>query len=237
MRVEQRRAKVAAMALQGLRPSEIARRLFGADGAAGRVKVSQDLRHLREQWRASALKDIAEAKGRVLAELAEARRAAWKAWRRSRHGGQDGNPKFLGLVYDLLAEEARLYGLTSNAPVFVQGEPPRPGVQMSPEERERAVRAILVAAERQTGRHSEAAQLLALMDGAAPADGSMTVDVATAANGQAVPYNPQESGGGGLDDNGNGEAVPYGLKELPPAEDACDPWADGDSEIKPLFGP
>jgi hypothetical protein len=91
MRVEQRRARVAALALQGLRPSEIARRLHD-DSPSGRVKVSQDLKLIKDRWKASAVRDFNEERGRLLAEIAQAKRQAWSGWRRSRKGGADGNP-------------------------------------------------------------------------------------------------------------------------------------------------
>jgi hypothetical protein len=240
LRVEERRAKVASMALQGLRPSEIARRL-GDDSAKGRVKVSQDLKAVREAWRASAVHDFAEAKGRLLAEIAEAKRAAWRAWRQSARRGEDGKPRdgnvrFLNVLLDLFAKQAEILGLVKSAPMIVQQQAVscRTMPPMTPLERADAVRAIIVAAARTTGPDSEAASLLKIMEagpdgeaimggeGAAPVIG---FDAGPRHDDAAVaPPGPTD---GDQDGDGHAGRPPYGLKE----------WAgSSDDDPKPLFG-
>jgi hypothetical protein len=113
MRVEQRRAKVAALALRGLRPSEIATAL-GNDDAAGRVKVSQDLKAIRAEWAASAVRDFDAAKGKLLEELAMLRRELWVAWERSKQGRagkqRDPDPRYAAALLHTMEVEADLLG-------------------------------------------------------------------------------------------------------------------------------
>ena len=86
--VAQRRRKVAALRLEGLTQREIERLLpLGKDPIKNPrtgepydlATVNRDLKHLREEWREEAVGDIASVKGAHLAELREARRAAWEA--------------------------------------------------------------------------------------------------------------------------------------------------------------
>jgi hypothetical protein len=83
MRVEERRARVAELALRGLRPSEIAANL-GDDSAQGRVKVSQDLKAIRRQWAASSVRDFDALKGEQLARLRQLQSEAWAEWEKSK---------------------------------------------------------------------------------------------------------------------------------------------------------
>jgi len=59
-----------------------------------------------------------------------------------------------------------------------------PAVEMTPEQRRDAFRAILVAAQRQTGPDSEASELLTLTKGTAPVEASPAID-AEPTNGEA----------------------------------------------------
>jgi hypothetical protein len=83
MRVEERRAKVAALALQGLRSSEIATRL-GDDSKTGRVKVSQDIEAIRRAWATSTVRDFDAEKSRSLAALDMLMREVWAGYERSK---------------------------------------------------------------------------------------------------------------------------------------------------------
>ncbi len=83
MRVEERRAKVSALVLQGLRPHEIAARL-GDSSNTGQTKVRQDLVAIRRQWKDSTVRDFDGAKTRVLVEIALLKREAWAAYERSK---------------------------------------------------------------------------------------------------------------------------------------------------------
>ncbi len=169
MRVEERRAKVAALALQGLRPGEIAARL-GDTSATGRVKISQDLKAIRRAWSGSTIRNFDGHKQQLLDEIAFLKREAWAAWQRSKtdrimvrdkelltkagrkrrraeaatgDSGQPadellpdnglvvtgvehetktepstGDPRYLKVIADLVAEEAVLLGLAAR-----RGEP------------------------------------------------------------------------------------------------------------------
>jgi hypothetical protein len=83
MRVEERRAQVAALALQGLRSSEIAVRL-GDDSKTGRVKVSQDIKAIRDAWAKSTARDVDLERSRSLATLEMLMRELWAGYDRSR---------------------------------------------------------------------------------------------------------------------------------------------------------
>jgi hypothetical protein len=203
MRVEERRAKVAALALQGLRHSEIAARL-GDRSPKGRVKVSQDLKAVRDAWKASAVRDFDEARGRALAEVALAKREAWAAWRRSKRGEggpRGGNPRYLAAVLDCLAREAALLGLSAAPSVVVQQNVA--AVELSEDERKEAIHQVLLAA----GFKEE--EVGAPAGGAAAAGLEVPAEVAPgpSRNGEAkhrLPYGPQglprSEGGPGADD-------------------------------------
>ncbi len=83
MRVEERRAKVSALALQGLRPHEISARL-GDTSNTGQTKVRQDLQAIHRQWKDSTVRDFDGAKTRILLEIALLKREAWSAYERSK---------------------------------------------------------------------------------------------------------------------------------------------------------
>jgi hypothetical protein len=127
MQVEERRARVAALLLQGLRPSEIASRV-GNGSACARVKVSQDLRAIREQWKRSALCDYDAERGRVLAELENLKREAFASWEKSKRistgkTSQPGNPRFLEVIRNCLQDEAELLGLRAKPGEVNQRQP------------------------------------------------------------------------------------------------------------------
>jgi hypothetical protein len=198
MRVEERRAKVAALALQGLRPSEIARRLFRDDSQRSRVKVSQDLKAVREQWKASGVRDYEADRGRLLAEIALAKREAWRSWRRSLRDGAPGNLKCLNLLLDLFAKEAEILGLTDGSTKIVMQQVAGPVMQLTPDQKLEALRSVLAAARRQSGEQSEAQVLLNELGDPTPLY-------------PGAPSPPTDDGS----QDGSGEPLPVGLKELP----------------------
>jgi hypothetical protein len=77
-RIDERRAKVAALYLAGKSQQAIA----GVVGVS-QMTVSKDLAHLRAQWRANAMRDFGAKQAEELAKLAHSEREAWEAWRRS----------------------------------------------------------------------------------------------------------------------------------------------------------
>jgi hypothetical protein len=123
----------------------------------------------------------------------------------------------------IMARRAKMLGIDKEKGDFggvLMQNVSAPVITMTAEERREALIAILRTAGQQTGPHSEVAELLALTQ---QDDAPLSVD-APALDGQAVPYDPQD---------GNEHAVPYGLKELPPADEAGDPWAG--EIVRPLF--
>lgn len=76
--VEARRRDVGRLYLSGKTQTEIAK-----EQDVTQATISRDLKALREQWLASALIDINEAKGRELAKIDALEVEYWEAWRRS----------------------------------------------------------------------------------------------------------------------------------------------------------
>jgi hypothetical protein len=77
-RIDDRRAKVAALYLAGKSQQAIA----GVVGVS-QMTVSKDIAHLRAQWRAAACDDFGAKQAEELAKLASLERAAWEGWIRS----------------------------------------------------------------------------------------------------------------------------------------------------------
>jgi hypothetical protein len=84
--IDERRRRVAAMALRGLSQREIVASLpTGREPlfnpktgkAFNLATVNRDLQALRKQWREAAAVDLAAYKARILAELQEVKRQAW----------------------------------------------------------------------------------------------------------------------------------------------------------------
>lgn len=84
-RIDHRRRVVASLRLRGLTQREITERL-GEEGLINPktdepydlATVNRDLKALKEEWKAGAREDLAELRGKHLAEIQEARRLAWK---------------------------------------------------------------------------------------------------------------------------------------------------------------
>jgi len=76
--VEQRRQQVAVMYLHGQFQSTIAREL-----GISQQSVSVDLKRLRKEWLASAVRDFDEAKSVELAKIDELERTYWTGWENS----------------------------------------------------------------------------------------------------------------------------------------------------------
>src|SRR5262245_42719987 len=75
---DQRRETIATLYLQGVYQSVIARQL-----GVTQQQISYDLKALRRQWQASALRNFDAAKSLEIAKIDEIERVAWEAWARS----------------------------------------------------------------------------------------------------------------------------------------------------------
>src|SRR5262245_20634591 len=75
---EQRRETIAALYVRGQSQSAIARQV-----GVTQQQVSYDLKALRKQWLAAALRDFDTAKALELQRIDEAERAYWAGWERS----------------------------------------------------------------------------------------------------------------------------------------------------------
>jgi hypothetical protein len=105
LRVEERRSRVAELHAKGLRQAEIAEQLGLGTGVAAQVMVSRDLKAVARQWRASSVRNFDDAKGALLAELAEVKRAAWQGWERSQRESEA-----VGVTKRKVRAGPRLYG-------------------------------------------------------------------------------------------------------------------------------
>ena len=77
-RILERRKRVAAMYLQGMRQWEIARRI-----GVSQQCIAKDIGALEKEWLASAVVAIDAAKAKELARIDRLERVAWRAWQRS----------------------------------------------------------------------------------------------------------------------------------------------------------
>jgi hypothetical protein len=75
----ERRARVAALYLEGCTQTEISR-IVGVNQAT----VSRDLALARREWRTNVLRDFTERQAEELAKLALLEAEAWSAWERSK---------------------------------------------------------------------------------------------------------------------------------------------------------
>lgn len=78
-RAQERREQIAALYVRGQYQTEIARQLH-----VTQQQVSLDLKIIRAQWRASAIRDFDAAKELELQKLDALEREAWQAWERSK---------------------------------------------------------------------------------------------------------------------------------------------------------
>jgi hypothetical protein len=129
----QRRETIASLYLRGQYQSAIARQV-----GVTQQQVSYDLKVLRTQWRASALRDFDAAKALELQRIDEAERAYWVGWERScqqrevtltkrvtgttprdeasiRRETPVGDPRFLDGVMRCIAQRCDILGLSPSA--------------------------------------------------------------------------------------------------------------------------
>ena len=122
-------AEVATLYLTGQRQDKIAEYLEDSP-----AQITYDLNELQKRWRASAVANIGEAKGKELAKLDELERVYWDAWARSKQPKEktrtgrtdgeravitafmeteqrDGNPAFLDGVFKCIDRRCKILGL------------------------------------------------------------------------------------------------------------------------------
>jgi hypothetical protein len=83
VRILSRRAKVAALLLRGTTNQFSILAALGMEPNQ-QSTISRDIKAIREEWKASAVRDFDEAKGRELEKLEAIEADAWAAWERSR---------------------------------------------------------------------------------------------------------------------------------------------------------
>jgi hypothetical protein len=106
--LENARAAVAKMYLQGHLQSAIAARL-----GVSQQTISNDLAAIRRVWREQAIEDYTEIHDRELQKVNQLEVAAWTGWERSLRDGRDGDAKFLSIVVNALAHRLKLLGVDS----------------------------------------------------------------------------------------------------------------------------
>jgi hypothetical protein len=84
LRISQRRARVAELALQGCSQIEIAARLGKEECPSGNVTVCQDLKAIEKQWKQTTLQDFNAIKAKGFAELELLKKKLWEDYERSR---------------------------------------------------------------------------------------------------------------------------------------------------------
>lgn len=112
------RLEISSLYLRGLTQAEIAARL-----GVSQPQVCYDLRIVRRDWQASAVKEWGERLAEETARLDMVERENWEAWHRSKEGGRDGNPRFLNGALSCVAQRVRLFGL---AQFDIRSLPPVP---------------------------------------------------------------------------------------------------------------
>ena len=150
-----RRQRVAELHLQGWTQQAIAE-----DVGIVQSVVFNDLKHIRKEWRESAIRDFDAMRDEELRRLERIERESWEAWERSQKPaqsariaeggtgkghktvkGQVGNPKFLDVVLKCIESRRSMLGL--DAPTKVAQTTPD-GKALSSEERQTVINAILI---------------------------------------------------------------------------------------------
>lgn len=164
LQIEKRRQQVADLYLQGWSQAAIAQSL-----QVTQWTISEDLKHVREMWRNSAIRDFELARQMELLKLERIEREAWAAWERSQkpaqsadiHEGdsgtpsptptrkrirnQYGDPRFLAQISHCIACRRALLGLDLGS---VTQELPANGITLETQ-RDRIVTVIESLRERQ----------------------------------------------------------------------------------------
>jgi hypothetical protein len=122
----ERRAAVLKLYRQGMRQKDIAARLAAEGilppGAAGEMTVSRDLDAIGGQWAASAERDLAIEKGRLLGLLDEKIEQLNAEWEARPAGRRD--PGLIRAVCDVVEKQCRLLGLTKPDDNRLPSSPP-----------------------------------------------------------------------------------------------------------------
>src|SRR5262245_22827380 len=156
VRIYSRRSKVAALLLRGVTTQfEICERLGMEPGQ--RSTISRDVKAIKLEWRASAVRDFDQAKGRELAKLDALEKEYWEAWERSKAekqstrtrrrtrpagGGtatddeaevrkehRDGNPAFLEGALRCVDKRCEILGLNAAKKVRHGGDEDAPPIR------------------------------------------------------------------------------------------------------------
>jgi hypothetical protein len=156
--LDQRRERVADMYLSGMTQAAI-----GQEVGVRQCTISQDLKAIREQWRASAIRDFDLAREVELKKLDRMEREAWAAWERSKQPQQsattedvdhsrktrrtvenrDGDPRFLEMVHKCVTSRCTILGLNATPRLEISND----GDSIS-ERRDRVVTIALALGER-----------------------------------------------------------------------------------------
>lgn len=149
MSIEDRRRRVAELYCQGAPQVEIAEEL-----EVSQPTVSRDLRHVRQEWRSSRIRNFDALQADELLKVDKVEREAWAAFRRSvgekqkttdNTGGENpgtktvtwrdaGDPRFLSVIEDCIRRRCAILGLDAPSKV---AQTDSQGQDISRTERER----------------------------------------------------------------------------------------------------
>lgn len=100
------RLRMSDLYLQGQLQADIASEL-----GLSEATVSRDLKVLHKEWLAGSQVGFSKARARELAKIDRLEREYWEAWKRSRTGGQAGDPRFLTGIQWCIERRCKIMGI------------------------------------------------------------------------------------------------------------------------------
>jgi len=134
--IDDRRRRISELYLQGKSQSEI-----GLEVGLAQPNVSHELKKIREQWRASTVRNYDEAKNIELARIDQIENEAWEAWNRgigkhivttkkdSREDSElttrtehlNGDPRYLDVIAGCVKKRCEILGLNAPTKTEISG--------------------------------------------------------------------------------------------------------------------
>lgn len=99
------REEIARLRLEGLSQTAIAERL-----GLNQATISRHLSELTKEWQESTAQDVAQLKAQELLELDLVKSEAWGEWHTSKVREDGGNPAYLKVIINALAEQSKIRG-------------------------------------------------------------------------------------------------------------------------------
>lgn len=116
-------AEIENLSLRGLEHAAIAAEIGKKRRySLSRQMITHELQRLARLWESAALESFDQQRAKVLRQLSLAESQGWLGWERSQgQKGEPGNPAFLRIVLDSLAQRCRLAGLDSPQRTEISG--------------------------------------------------------------------------------------------------------------------